>query len=474
MLISQSCNIFDMIKYLVMPIVVLIFISYSLNGAAAQEVPSPLNQIKMGIEPADVQCRDSLQLVIRSNDLPACVKAVTADILSQRGLVIFIDVTLPSIEKPIPPTDKEASDIVEANNKFMLDYYTLTSKEPDNIFFSPWSILSAFSVLYEGARGQTADEVASALYLPRDDLDRRDSFKTIQQNLNPNSTEYELTNANALWIKTGFGVKQEFVDIAKQHYDSKVSEVEFPADEAEIDAWVENQTNGKIEDLVKDKTNDMTRLVITNAVYFMGTWKDQFNANLTSQDDFTLGSGDTVEVPMMYQKSRFDYAENDLLQILSMPYKGDRLSMLVLLPKNDLGSLEESLTQEELNSWQKEMQTEEVYVYMPKFKLEAEYDLGPQMKELGVELAFDPYYADLSGIADVAPNNLYVGFATHKAFVDVNEEGTEAAAATAIGVEQTSAPADPTVFRADHPFVFLVQDNETGLVLFMGRVSDPS
>ncbi len=206
----------------------------------------------------------------------------------------------------------------------------------------------------------------------------------------------------------------------------------------------------------------------------MGTWRDQFNANLTSQDDFVLDSGDTVEVPMMYQKSRFDYAQNDLLQILSMPYKGDRLSMLVLLPRNDLGSLEESLTLEELSSWQEEMQNEEVYVYMPKFKLEAEYDLSPQIKELGVELAFDPDYADLSGIADVKPNNLYVGFATHKAFVDVNEEGTEAAAATAIGVEETSAPADPTVFRADHPFVFLIQDNETGLVLFMGRVSDPS
>jgi serpin B len=277
-----------------------------------------------------------------------------------------------------------------------------------------------------------------------------------------------------LWVKTGFGVKQEFVDIARQYYDSEVAEVEFPAGESEIDSWVENQTNGKIKDLVKDKTNDMTRLVITNAVYFMGTWKDQFNANLTSQDEFSLNPYETVEVPMMYQKSRFDYAENDKLQILSMPYKGDRLSMLVLLPKNNLVSLEGSLTLEELSSWQEAMQNQEVYVYMPKFKLEAEYDLSPQMKELGVELAFDPDYADLSGIADVTPNNLYIGFATHKAFVDVNEEGTEAAAATAIGVDMTSAPVDPTIFRADHPFVFLIQDNETGLVLFMGRVSDPS
>ncbi|RJQ29427.1 serpin family protein [Candidatus Parcubacteria bacterium] len=467
-----------MTKYLVIPIVVLIFISYSINGVSAQWLPSPLNQIKMGVDPNNVQCYDGLQLVLRSNVMPACVKSATADILNQRGLILFMELVPASIEPPPTekpePSGKEASDIIEASNEFMLDFYSLNSAGQDNIFFSPWSILSAFSVVYEGARGQTAEEVASATYLPRDDLDRRDSFKTTQQSLNPNSTEYELTNANALWIKTGFGVKQEFVDIARQYYDSEVAEVEFPAGEPKIDSWVENKTNGKIKDLVKDKTNDMTRLVITNAVYFMGTWKDQFNANLTSQDDFTLDSGDTVKIPMMYQKSRFDYAENDNLQILSMPYKGDRLSMLVLLPKNNLGALEGSLTLDELSSWQEGMRNQQVYVYIPKFKLETEYDLSPQMKELGVELAFDPDYADLSGIADVTPNNLYIGFATHKAFVDVNEEGTEAAAATAIGIEETSAPIDPTVFRADHPFVFLIQDNETGLVLFMGRVSDPS
>lgn len=467
-----------MTKLLLIPVVILIFASYPLSGVFAQDVGSPLEQIRMGIDPNNVQCYDGLQLVLRSNVMPACVKPATADILNQRGLILFMELVPASIE-PQPtekpePSGKEASDIIEASNEFMLDFYSLNSAGQDNIFFSPWSILSAFSVVYEGAKGQTAEEVASATYLPRDDSDRRDSFKTVQQNLNPNSTEYELTNANALWIKTGFGVKQEFVDIAEQYYDSKVAEIEFPAGESEIDSWIENQTNGKIKDLVKDKTNDMTRLVITNAVYFMGTWKDQFNANLTSQGDFTLDSGDTVEVPMMYQKSRFDYAENDELQILKMPYKGDKLSMIVLLPRENVGSLEESLDTEQLSSWQDELQNEQVYVYMPKFKLETEYDLTPKMKELGVELAFDPQLADLSRIADVKPNNLYIGFATHKAFVDVNEEGTEAAAATAIGIEATSAPADPTVFRADHPFVFLIQDNETGLILFIGRVVDPT
>lgn len=463
-----------MSKYFVALIAVFIFVSYSLIGVEAQELPSPLAQISMGSEPADVLCEGGLQLIIRSNDRPACVMPSSTEILGQRGLVVSVGEIAP-IEEPVtPPTGNEASDVIEASNRFMLDYYSLIRSEPDNVFFSPWSIISAFSVVYEGAKGQTAEEIGSAIYLPRDDSERRDSFESMQQILNTNSSEYELQNANALWIQQEFDIKENFVDTARQYYDSEVAEVEFPADESKIDSWVENKTNNKIKDLIKGKTDEMTMLVITNAVYFKGAWESPFNPNQTSQEDFTLESNETIEAPMMYQKSRFDYAENDQLQLLSMPYEGDRLSMIVLLPKDDLSSLEESLTLEDLQGWQEELQAQEVMVYLPKFKMETEYELGTQMKELGVELAFDPDQADLSGIADVSPQNLYIQFATHKAFVEVNEEGTEAAAATGIGVGVTSAPAEPTVFRADHPFIFMIQDNDTGLVLFMGKVADPS
>ena len=424
---------------------------------------SPLEQYHSGVDAKNVSCNVGYQLIVRSNGMPACVFPESVDALSQRSLVaVILDVVTEA------PTN-EAETLADANNQFMADFYSLNDKE-ENLFFSPWSILSAFSVLYEGANGQTADEIASALYLPRDDTKRQDSFESLQQDLNPSGTEYELANANALWIKKGFEIKQDYVNTAKKYYDSKIASAEFPQDEPVIDSWVENQTNGKITDLVKGKTNEMTRLVITNAVYFKGAWKSQFNPNATSTANFTTNSG-IVDVPMMFQESGALYAEDDSMQVLKLPYKDDRLSMMILLPKS--GQIPKSISSDEIKSWNNMLQHKEVYMYIPKFKLETTYDLGKKMKDLGVKTAFDPNNADLSGIADVSPNNLYIGFATHKAFVDVNEVGTEAAAATAIGIRATSAPANPTIFRADHPFVFLIQDEQSGLVLFMGKLTNP-
>ncbi len=469
-------------KLLLTSIGLFIFTSiFLVNYAEAQEkIPSPLMQISMGVEPRYIQCSDSLQLIIRSsNNLPACVKPNTAEILSQRALAIIMEnITTPPIQEPQPitkptQTGKETKNIVDANNRFMLDFYSKTSKPEENSFFSPWSMISAFSVLYEAAREQTADEIASVFYLPKDDSLRRISFESMQSDLNTNGTGYELRNANALWIKTGFGVKEDFINNARQYYDSKVSEVDFPAGELIIDSWVENKTNNKIKDLVKGNTNDDTRLVITNAVYFKGTWQTQFDPNQTHDDEFIISEDKTVTVPMMYVQSKFAYVETDELQILSMPYEGQRMSMLVLLPRNnDLDSLEKSLTVEKLEEWQNLMQEQEIILFIPKFKLETKYGLPKTMQELGMNLVFDSKNSDLSGISDVKP--LFVGFAIHKAFVDVNEEGTEAAAATVIGIITESEHPPTPIFRADHPFIFLIQDNETGLILFMGKTSDPT
>lgn len=438
----------------------IILSAVSLSSAFAQ---SPLEQYHSGVDAKSISCNVGYQLIVRSNDMPACVFPGSVDALSQRNLVsVILDVVTEA------PTN-EAETLADANNQFMADFYSLNDKE-ENLFFSPWSILSAFSVVYEGANGQTADEIASALYLPRDDSKRQNSFESLQQDLNPSGTEYELANANALWIKKGFDIKQDYVDTAKKHYDSKIADAEFPQDEPVIDSWVENQTNGKITDLVKGKTDEMTRLVITNAIYFKGSWVSQFNQNQTSPANFTTNSG-VVQVPMMYQKHRFEYAEDGTMQVLKMPYKGERLSMMILLPKG--GASLDTITAQDIKSWNDKMTQDTVYTYIPRFKMETKYDLTSIMKDLGVKTAFDPNSADLSGIADVKPNNLYIGFAIHKAYVDVNEVGTEAAAATGIGVELSSAPVNPIIFRADHPFVFLIQDEQSGLVLFMGKLTNP-
>ncbi len=432
---------------------------------------SPLKQFKSGIQPDEIKCKENLQLIIKNNGDPACVKESSIVKLMSRGLITNspsdpdtkLVINPPEIEEP-------AKNIVDVNNQFMFDYYSITNTKEDNSFFSPWSLLSAFSVLYEGARGQTADEISNVFYLPKDDLERRDSFVSIQNNLNVNGSGYELRNANALWIQQGFDIKEEFVNTARQYYDSKVSKVSFPADESIIDSWVEQKTNNKIKDLVKGKTTVDTVLAITNAIYFKGTWQTPFEPNQTQDSDFRVNADKSVSVPMMNMQSKFPYAEIGDLQILSLPYKGQRMSMLVLLPKDNLESLEKSITIEKLENWKKILQEQEIILFMPKFKLETTYELPKIMKEMGINLAFGG--GDFSGISD---DNLFVSSAIHKAFVDVNEEGTEAAAATGITVDQQSDRiSELPIFRADHPFIFLIQDNETGLILFMGKVSDPT
>ena len=338
---------------------------------------SPLKQFHSGILTKEIQCKDGLELAIkRSNSSPACVTHSTLEILKQRG---WIANSTSNYTKPIinpPEIRKPAKNIVDSTNQFMLDYYSTTNTKDDNFFFSPWSILSAFSVLYEGAEGQTADEIAGIFYLPKDDSERRDSFGTMQNNLNVNGSGYELRNANALWIKHGFDVKDEFVNMSKQYYDSKVSEVNFPADESIVDSWVENQTNNKIKDLIKGKTDGGTELVITNAIYFKGTWQTQFESKNTKDRPFHVTSDKSVSVPMMNTQSKFAYAETDDLQIISMPYKGQKISMSVLLPKNNLESLEKSITVQKLEDWKKSLREQDVILSLPKFKLETEYDLA--------------------------------------------------------------------------------------------------
>lgn len=440
---------------------------------AEDKLLSPKQQFQQGIPLSEIKCNKGLDFALKKSDgSPICVTLATLQILSQRNWITK-DVALePYLTQPDPvinSIETNPQNIVDSNNKFMLDFYSKTSKPDENSFFSPWSMLSAFSVLYEGARGQTADEIATVFYLSKDDSTRRDSFGSMQSNLNANGSGYELRNANALWIQTGFGVKQDFINTAKQFYDSKISEVNFPKDESIIDSWVEDKTNDKIKDLVKGRTTSDTRVVITNAVYFKGTWKTQFAPDQTYDGKFKIDEEKTVQVPIMRMESKFAYAEADDLQILSMPYEGDRISMLVLLPKNNIKSLDKSLTIENLDDWKSSLKEQEVLLSIPKFKLETKYELPETMKSMGMKLAFTDS-SDLSGIAE---RNLFVSDAVHKAFVDVNEEGTEAAAATAIIIDEESEPSIPS-FIADHPFIFLIQDNETGMILFMGKVVDPT
>lgn len=239
---------------------------------------------------------------------------------------------------------------------------------------------------------------------------------------------------------------------------------------------MENKTNDKIKDLFPEGSlNDYTRLVITNAIYFKGTWVKQFNETETKQDDFRISPKKVVQVPMMKltgKDAKFNYSETGKLQILEMLYEGEDLSMIVLLPKNDdLKALEDSFTLEKLGQWKSEQIKQRVDVYMPKFTFDSKYFLNKDLKEMGMPSAFTPA-ADFSGMDGT--KNLSIQSVIHQAFIDVNEEGTEAAASTGVVFGVTSMPPPVPVFRADHPFIFMIQERGTGNILFLGRVVNPS
>jgi serpin B len=353
-----------------------------------------------------------------------------------------------------------------------------------NLFFSPYSISTALAMTYGGARGETATQMAEVLgfTVPKDRL--HPAFAALEAELNAVQKKgmVQLSVANSLWPQAGYPFLPEYLGLLKQDYDTSVTPLDYKgASEAArktINDWVEAKTNHKITDLIGPGMLDpLTRLVLANAIYFKGQWANKFRARLTTERPFHLATSKDVTCQLMNNQAEFGYGETPDLQVLELPYAGDDLSMIVLLPRkvDGIGALENNLTATSLVEWMKELRQQEVDVYLPKFKLTREFSLAATLKAMGMTDAFGGE-ADFSGM-DGRKHWLYISEAVHKAFVDVNEEGTEAAAATAVGITASAVmrqPRPPPVFRADHPFVFLIQDKQTGSILFLGRVMDPT
>jgi len=449
-----------------------------IRNISENNILPPLKQISEGIIPENVICKDNYELIFKSTDnSPACVKETTAVKLFERGWAIKSE-NIPKTQEPKLPSETESFDVIGANNQFAINFYSQISKEnEENIFFSPWSISTAFAIAYEGAKEMTAKEIQRVFGFPVDYNTRTAEFQAAISNLNPEDVPYQLSVANALWLAERFEPLPEYVQTATTYYDSEVSTVDFISTEGvdKINAWVEEKTNEKIKDiLAPGSTNELTRLAITNAIYFKGNWVTQFNENDTRDDPFWITPNEEVAVPMMRLEPKiFNYTQTETMQIIKMPYEGDKLSMLVVLPneRDGLPELEESLSVENLQQWNEQLSPNEVRVFMPKFKMETEYFLIGPLSAMGMPTPFIEEDANFQGIA---PIPLFISQAVHKAFVDVNEEGTEAAAATAIVVGTTSVKPPIPVFKADHPFVFLIQDDSTGNILFIGRVIDPT
>jgi len=369
--------------------------------------------------------------------------------------------------------------LVDSLNDFSFEFYNkLLENNDGNIFFSPYSIFVALSMAYEGASGNTAVEMQNILNILQNNSVTQSSFGRIYNLLNQNQNGYTINTANAFWTHQDYQFLDSYLKLLENYYMAEANELDFSknVEAAEIiNTWIEEQTNNKIKDMIKsDMLSDLTKLVLTNAIYFKGLWEKQFDPDDTYETDFKISNDQTVKTDMMSytaDDSTFNYTETEELQILELKYMGNDLSMIILLPKeNNISNAESALNAKNLTNWRNDLEENELIVKIPKFKFETAYTLNDVLKNMGIIDAFRPGVADFSKMDGT--KYLFISKVLHKAFIEVNEEGTEAAAATAIIVDLSVATT--TEFNANHPFIFLIQHKETGAVLFMGKVMDPS
>ncbi|MCI0682896.1 MAG: serpin family protein [Gemmataceae bacterium] len=369
--------------------------------------------------------------------------------------------------------------VVQGNSEFACELYRQLAVADGNLFFSPYSISNALAMTYGGARGNTAKEMAATLHFQGGQAQFHPAFGDLVRRIQSEDKKrkYQLRIANRLWGQKDFGFVPEFIASSAKHYGAGLEEVDFggATEQARqaINAWVEKQTQDKIKELLKPGILDsLTKLVLTNAIYFKAAWSSPFDAQNTKPGEFLADGTKKVKTPMMHQSQRTRYLDGGTFAALEMPYEQRELSMIVFLPKkaDGLAAFEKTLTAGNLAKWQAKLSDHQVDIRLPKFKTTAEFRLDKVLQQMGMRDAFDDRKADFTGLSSM--KGLCITAVVHKAFIDVNEAGTEAAAATAIAIGLRSLP-PPARFHADHPFVYLIRDNKTGSVLFMGRVVNP-
>jgi len=370
----------------------------------------------------------------------------------------------------------ELTTLTASNTRFALDLYRKLASEDGNIAFSPVSVSFALAMTYAGARGETAAEMKSTLHFEQQPDKVHAGFADLLRKLT-SSADYELAVANRLWGDKASKFLPAFLDLTEKYYGAPLAEVDFRGDpdgaRVAINEWVAKQTRDKIEELLKPGIiTAITRLVLTNAIYFKGKWEEEFEEEMTKDGPFYTPKG-KVEVPMMHQLEGFSIHSDDSLQVLELPYKGGNVVMYVFLPRarDGLPALEKSLDADSIQAWTGMMAREQVNVQLPRFEARSSFGLKPMLEALGMKLAFSDA-ADLSGMNGA--KDLFITAVVHEAYVKVDEEGSEAAAATAVVVgEKAARPQKPADFIADHPFLWSIYDKKSSSILFLGRVVDP-
>jgi serine protease inhibitor len=381
-----------------------------------------------------------------------------------------------SMAAPVEELDQR---LVDANNGLGFNIYRqLAAQEPErNIFVSPSSIITALAMAYNGAEGETRAAMEETLLLQGMTMDEVNAafadLLTILQNPDPN---VELAVANSLWAREGISFNEDFINRSRDYYGAELTELNFddPGSADTINHWVKENTRNKIDGIVEPPINPETILFLINAIYFKGEWSEPFDPELTSAATFNLPDGNSKEHPFMFQNDDFDYLETDLFQAVRLPYgKNERVGMYLFLPAAAVG-LEEfqaGLNKADWNNWTGSFRSMEGDLSLPRFSFEYDVSLKKTLEALGMGIAFEEGTADFSGMRPTPPD-LFINEVKHKTFVEVNEEGTEAAAVTSVEVGTTAMP-ETFSMVLDRPFFFVIADDMTGTILFMGSVLEP-
>ncbi|MCD6163326.1 MAG: serpin family protein [candidate division Zixibacteria bacterium] len=382
----------------------------------------------------------------------------------------------PNIANELPAHEKS---IAESSNKFGFKLFQKIIKQDadKNIFMSPMSISMALAMVYNGAEGETKKEMAKTLEMADLTIDEmNDSYHsliTMFANLDP---EVTFQIANSIWYRQGFDVEPDFIELNSTCFNAQVNALNFndPAAVDIINGWVSENTNDKIKEIVSRPIPPDMVMYLINAIYFLGNWTDQFNTASTKDDKFTLLDGSQTDCRMMFQDRRFSYLENDEFQAVNLPYGNKDFSMSVILPKPDINidGLIDSLNQDSWQEWRNSFtfRPNKIKLYLPKFKLEYEIELSDILTALGMGDAFSPS-ADFTGINK--SGEVFISFVKHKTFVKVDEEGTEAAAVTSVGMMTSAMPMESIVMRVDRPFIFIITEDQSQSVVFIGKIIEP-
>ncbi|HEX79049.1 MAG TPA: serpin family protein [Dehalococcoidia bacterium] len=383
----------------------------------------------------------------------------------------------------VSATDLET--LVNGNTDFAFDLYRqLNEKNDGNLFYSPYSLSLALAMTYAGAEGETEQQMAEVLHFILEDEDLHAAFNKLALELasrgegadGKDDEGFRLNIVNAIWGQQDYEFLSEFLDVLAKNYDAGLRILDFINKPEEsritINDWVSDQTEGRIEDLIKEGViNSLTRLVLTNSIYFNAAWKYPFDEENTYDDTFYLLDGSEITVEMMHQTEEFGYAEGDGYQAVELKYDGDELSMIILLPEEgNFEAFESALDAQMLEGVISGMETANVTLAMPKFEYDSEFSLKAALEAMGMPVAFS-MDADFSGMTGNA--DLFIKDVVHKAFVSVDEVGTEAAAASAVIMELKAVPGEPVEVTIDQPFIYLIQDIQTGAILFIGSVVNP-